>query len=57
MATTDEILDVLMKECKKPEDLIGVNGLLGQLFRTTLHQEKQSGVADHPGNANRKEWN
>ena len=27
MATTDELLDVLMKDYKKPEDLIGENGL------------------------------
>jgi hypothetical protein len=28
MATTDELLDVLMKDYKKPEDLNGENGLL-----------------------------
>jgi putative transposase len=27
MATTDELLDILMKDYKKPEDLIGENGL------------------------------
>jgi len=31
MATTDELLDNLMKDYKKPEDLIGENGLLKQL--------------------------
>lgn len=31
MATTDELLDILMKDYKKPEDLIGRNGLLEQL--------------------------
>jgi hypothetical protein len=28
MATTDELLDVLLKDSKKPEDLIGENGFL-----------------------------
>jgi hypothetical protein len=56
MATADEFLDALMKECKKPEDLIGTDGLLGQLFRTTLHLEKQTGATDHPVNPHGKEW-
>jgi hypothetical protein len=30
MATTDELLDALMKDYKKPEDLNGENGLLKQ---------------------------
>jgi len=33
MATTDELLDVLMKDYKKPEDLICENGLLKQLTK------------------------
>lgn len=33
MATTDELLDALIKDCKKPEDLIGENGLLKQLSK------------------------
>jgi putative transposase len=33
MATTDELLDNLMKDYKKPEDLIGENGLLKQLTK------------------------
>jgi len=40
MATTDELLDVLMKDYKKPEDLIGENGLLKQLTkRLAAHPE------------------
>ena len=40
MATTDELLDVLMKDYKKPEDLIGENGLLKQLIkRLAAHHE------------------
>ena len=33
MATTDELFDVLMKNNKKTEDLIGENGLLKQLTK------------------------
>jgi hypothetical protein len=32
MATTDELFDELIRNCKKPEDLIGKNGLLEQLL-------------------------
>ena len=40
MATTDELLDVLMKDYMKPEDLIGENGLLKQLTnRLAAHHE------------------
>jgi len=40
MATTDELLDVSMKDYKKPEDLIGENGLLKQLTkRPAAHHE------------------
>jgi hypothetical protein len=30
MAITDEVLNELLKECQKPEDLSGQNGLLKQ---------------------------
>lgn len=36
MATTDELLDALMKDYKKPEDLIGENRLLKQLTKRLL---------------------
>ena len=36
MATTDELLDSLMRNCKKPEDLVGEKGLLKQLYSQTL---------------------
>jgi len=32
MATTDELLAALMRDCRKPENLIGENGLLKRLF-------------------------
>lgn len=42
MATTDELLDALMKDYKKPEDLIGENGLLKQLTKQLLERAMQS---------------
>jgi len=38
MATTDELLDALMKDCKKPTDLVGENGLLKQLCNKSREQ-------------------
>jgi putative transposase len=48
MATTDDLFDNLMNNCKKPGDLVGENSLLSQLFRTTLQSAKQSGMTEHP---------
>ena len=31
MATSKELLDELLKDCKRPEDLLGKNGVLKQL--------------------------
>ena len=31
MASVDELFDALIRDCKKPTDLIGENGLLKQL--------------------------
>jgi putative transposase len=47
MATTDELLDALMKDCKKPEDLIGDNGLLKQLSRKSHERALQGERAEH----------
>lgn len=33
MASTDQLLGVLMKNDKKPEDLIGKNGILKQMTK------------------------
>ncbi|MEI6208168.1 MAG: hypothetical protein WCP20_15415 [Desulfuromonadales bacterium] len=53
MATVDELFDSLMKNCKKPDDIVGRNGLLNQLLKNpqerptsrTLpaHQQKSQG--------------
>ena len=47
MATTDELLDILMKDYKKPEDLIGENGLLKQLTKRLLERAMQTEMTDH----------
>lgn len=49
MATTDELLDVLMKNYKKPEDLIGENGLLKQLTKRLLERAMQAELTEHLG--------
>jgi len=49
MATTDELIDSLMKDYKKPEDLIGENGLLGHLTKRVLERAMQAELTDHLG--------
>ncbi|MBW4056481.1 MAG: hypothetical protein HIU83_13975 [Proteobacteria bacterium] len=49
MATNDELLDALMRNCKKPEDLFGTNGLLMQLSRKTMERAIQTGMSEQPG--------
>jgi putative transposase len=47
MATTDELLDALMRNCKKPEDLIGENGLLKQLTKNYQEKAEQASMTEH----------
>jgi putative transposase len=49
MATTDELLDILMKDYKKPEDLIGENGRLKQLTKRLLERAMQTELTEHLG--------
>ena len=49
MATTDELLDDLMKNYKKPEDLIGENWLLKQLTKVLIERAMKVELADHLG--------
>ena len=39
MASVDELFDALIRDCKKPTDLIGDNGLLTQLCNKSLERE------------------
>jgi putative transposase len=49
MATRDELLDDLMKNYKKPEDIIGENGLLKQLTKAILERAMKAELTDHLG--------
>ena len=49
MATTEELLDILMKDYKKPEDLIGENGLLKQLTKRLIERAMQAEMTNHLG--------
>lgn len=49
MAITEELLDQLIKDYKKPEDLIGENGLLKQLTKRLLERAMQSEMTEHLG--------
>jgi putative transposase len=49
MATQDELLDDLMKNYKKPEDLIGENGLLKQLTKALVERAMKTEMTDHLG--------
>ena len=49
MATTDELLDELMKNYKKPEDLIGDSGLLKQLTKALVERAMKAEMAAHLG--------
>ena len=49
MATTDELLDDLMKDYRKPEDLIGDNGLLKQLTKALVERAMKAEMTAHLG--------
>lgn len=49
MATPDELLDELMKNYKKPEDLIGENGLLKQLTKALVERAMKAEMTAHLG--------
>lgn len=63
MTIDNELIDSLLKNYKKPEDLIGENGLLKQLTKQLLERamaaeltehvgyEKHDGAGDHSGNS------
>jgi len=49
VATTDELLDELMKNYKKPEDLIGETGLLKQLTKALVERAMKAEMTAHLG--------
>ena len=59
-AVPKELLDSLLADYRKPEDLIGENGLLKQLTKLLVEKALEAEMADHLGHgkneAGRKSW-
>ncbi len=51
MTVTNELIDSLLADYKKPEDLIGENGLLKLLTKKLVERALQAGMAEHLGHA------
>src|SRR5262244_943527 len=49
MTIDNELIDNLLKEYKRPEDIIGENGLLKQLTKAILERALQAEMTDHLG--------
>lgn len=53
-----ELLDSLLAEYRKPEDLIGENVLLKQLTKLLVEKALEAEMADHLGHGkNKPVWN
>jgi putative transposase len=51
MTVSNELLDSLLADYKKPEDLIGENGLLKQLTKRLVERALEAEMAEHLGHA------
>ena len=51
MTVTNELIDRLLADYKKPEDLIGENGLLKLLIKKLVKRALQAEMAEHLGHA------
>jgi putative transposase len=51
MTVSNELIDSLLADYKKPEDLIGENGLLKQLTKKLVERALQAEMAEHLGHA------
>ena len=49
MAIDKKLIDQLLTDYKKPEDIIGENGLLKQLTKAILERALQAEMTDHLG--------
>ena len=49
MTIDNELIDNLLKDYKKPEDIIGENGLLKQLTRQLLERAMAAEMTEHVG--------
>ena len=52
MAIDVKLIDKLLTDYKKPEDIIGENGLLKQLTKALLERAMQAEMTDHLGYEN-----
>src|SRR5215510_8866197 len=51
MTIDNELIDNLLKDYKKPEDIIGEDGLLKQLTKAILERAMQAEMTEHLGYA------
>jgi putative transposase len=49
MGLDSELIDKLLADCKRPEQIIGENGLLKQLTKAILERAMQAELSDHLG--------
>ena len=49
MTINDALLDQLLKDYQKPEDILGENGLLKQLTKAVLERAMQAELTHHLG--------
>ena len=49
MTIENELIDKLLKDYKKPEDVIGENGLLKQLTKRLLERAMAAEMKEHVG--------
>lgn len=49
MTVSNELIDRLLADYKKPEDLIGENGLLKQLTKRLVERDLEAEMAEHLG--------
>src|SRR5207244_7634622 len=49
MAIDKKLIDELLTDYKKPEDIIGENGLLKELTKAILERALEAGMTDHLG--------
>ena len=48
MTVNNELIDRLLADYKKPEDLIGENGLLKQLTKRLVERALEAEMSEHP---------
>lgn len=51
MTVSNEVIDSLLADYKKPEDLIGEHGLLKQLTKKLVERALEAEMAEHLGHA------